>query len=278
MKTRTIGIVLVVAALLASCKQDRLPNGFPDKDEFAEILSEVHLTEAIINQMRIKNRGIDSTANNYYHHVLAKFNLTQEKFDTIVNWYLAHPEIYQDVYDESIAMLSEKQAEWQREVKGIEDEIERKRKEKEARNVWKDKKNYFISLKDTFDRRIPFELNVDTIEAESYRVSAFYQFLKGSRVEKPTLEVMAFYEDSTLDTLTYKLHNTHISTKAELMIGLNKDLKILRIEGYLVKHDTMEEIRARIKDIEFVFQPKVDSLEMDSVNIESFNTELPKIE
>lgn len=264
---------LVLTVFLTGCIRHKLPEGFPDKDKFAEILSEVHLAEATINQLRINNSRGKTTANNYYHYVLAKYDLTQEKFDTIVNWYLGYPELYQEVYDESIAILSEKQAEWQREVKGIEEQIERERKEKEARSVWKGKRNFFISLRDTFDRRIPFNIRVDTIDAQGYRISAFYQFLKGSRVHKPLLEVMTLYEDSTLDTLTYELKNTHNSTKAELTIGANKDLKVLQMQGFLLKHDTLEELRARIKDVEFEFLPKPDSLAQDSLNVDSLGVD-----
>ena len=266
-----IGLILIV--FQTGCTRQRLPAGFPDKGEFAEILAEVHLTEATINQLRINNSRGKTTANNYYHYVLAKYDLTQEKFDTIVNWYLGYPELYQEVYDESIAILSEKQAEWQREVKGIEEQIERERKEKEARNVWKNPKNYFISLRDTFDRRIPFDIRVDTIDAQGYRLSAFYQFLKGSRVDRPLIEVMALYEDSTLDTLVYELKNTHNSTKAELTIGLNRDLKVLQMEGFLLKHDTLEELRARIKDVTFEFLPKPDSLVLDSLGVDSLDVD-----
>jgi len=255
--------VFVLGVLVLGCNPDRLPKDFPKEDKFAQILADVHFAEATISQIRVQDRGVDSIVNKYYHHALAKHNLTQAKFDTIVNWYLAHPEKYQKVYDEAIALLSEREAKWEREVKSIKEEKERIRKEKEARNVWNKSKNYFISIKDTFDRQIPFDIEVDTIDAKGYRVSAFYQFLKGSMIKESLLEVFALYADSTVDTISYKLPITHNNTKAELMIGTESDLKILRMHGFLVKHDTLEEIRARIKDIEFEYIPVEDSISIE---------------
>ncbi len=260
MKNKIILVAAFFSVLLLACNLDSLPNEFPNEVEFAQILADVHFAEAAINQIRIKERGVDSAVNNYYHHVLAKHNLTQEKFDTIVSWYSSHPQIYQDVYEDAIALLSEREAEWEREVKQIKAEEERVKKVKEARNVWKNKKNYFINLKDTFDRRIPFDIVLDTIEADGYRLSAYYQFLKGSMIKDPSLEILTLYADSTLDTISYKLPITHINTKAELMIGVDKELKILRMQGFLVNHDTTKEIRTRIKDIEFEYIPKEDTI------------------
>lgn len=243
--------------------KNKPPKGFPKEKEFAQLLADIHFVESAINQLRIKNRETDTTANSYYHDILAKYDLTQEKFDTVVSWYLAHPGLYQRVYDDAIGILSEQEAHWQREVKNIKEEEEKLKKIKAARNIWKGKKVFSISSKDTFDRQIPFLINVDTINAEGYRLSAFYQFLKGSMVKKPLLEVFALYQDSTYDTLTYKLPTTYNSTKAELIVGLHNEERIIQLQGFLVKHDTNVEIRARIRDIEFEYIPKLDSIPVE---------------
>ena len=257
-------LIVIVGLVFASCSQEKLPKGFPDKKEFAQILAEVHYAEATISQSRIINKGSDSLANSYYHHALAKFNLTQEKFDTIVNWYLTHPKLYQDVYDEAVGILTERETEWQNKVKEIEEEEALLKKEKAARNVWQNKRNYFVSMRDTSNRQIPFEIIVDTIDnAKGYRFSANYQFLKGSRAESPAVEMISMYEDSTQDTVYYKLTNTHVNTKAELQIGVDSVKKIINIKGLLIKHDTLEEIRARVKDIEFEYIPMDDSIQLE---------------
>lgn len=245
---------------LVACNFNKVPKDFPKKDQMARILADVHHAEATINQLRIAERGMDTTVNEYYHYVLAKHNLTQQKFDTVVSWYLSHPALYQEVYDKVIALLAEEEAQSEREIIVLDEEKERIRKDKLARNVWKGNKSYFINANDTMDRRIPFIIEVDTIEAKGYFFSAFYQFFKESKVTESMLQVIALYADSTMDTISYKLPITHISTKAELVIGLDTDKKILKMEGFLMKHDTLEQIRARINSIEFEYTAVPDSI------------------
>ncbi|SMO50858.1 protein of unknown function [Saccharicrinis carchari] len=260
MTNRMVFCGMLLAYFFVACNPNRVPKGFPEEEEFARILADVHYAEATIGQIRIKDRGVDSTANTYYHYILARHNLTQQKFDTVVSWYLSHPELYQEVYDKVIALLSEQEAHYERDIKEQEEEEERVRKEKQARSIWKGEKSYFITKADTFDRRIPFSISVDTIVAQGYQLSAFYQFLKQSSVKEPLMEVIALYADSTTDTLYYNLPATHINSKAALMIGFEKEQQVLQMEGFLVKHDTTEQIRARINNIEFEYIPVADSV------------------
>ena len=257
----TVALFTIVLGLfLVACNPNRVPKGFPKKDEFARILADVHHAEATLNQLRISERSMDTTVNQYYHHVLDKHKLTQQKFDTVVGWYLSHPSLYQEVYDKVIAILAEEEAQREREIKILDEEKEKIRKEKLARNIWKGDKSYFINTSDTIDRRIPFVIGVDTIEATGYTFSAFYQFLKESKVKESLLQVIASYADSTMDTVSYTLPITHINTKAELAIGFDTDKKILKLEGFLLKHDTLEQIRARINNIEFEYTSMPDSI------------------
>lgn len=260
MKKILVLATIVLGLSLLACNPNKVPKDFPKKDEFAGILADVHAAEAIINQMRITDRGIDTTVNKYYHHVLSKHNLTQQKFDTVVSWYLSHPALYQDVYDKVIALLAENEAQIEREIKLLDEEKERIRKDKLARNIWKGDKSYFINTSDTIDRRIPFVIEVDTIHAKGYTFSAFYQFLKETKVKESLLQVIALYADSTMDTVSYSLPITHNNTKAELVIGFDTDKKILKMEGFLMEHDTLEQIRARINNIEFEYTSLPDSI------------------
>lgn len=259
-KKTGVVLILILGLVLTACNPNRVPKGFPKKDEFAKILADVHQVEATINQFPLSERGVDTTVNKYYNFVLDKHNLTQQKFDTIVSWYLSHPALYQQVYDKVIALLAEKEAQCEREIKAIDDETKRILKQKQARNIWKTDKNYFVNTTDTFDRQIPFLIGVDTIEARGYSLSASYQFLKESKIKESLIQVIALYADSTMDTITYSTPITHINTKAELKIGFDTDKKIIQLEGFLMKHDTLQQIRANIMNVEFEYVEAIDSL------------------
>ncbi len=257
---------------IVGCSFDnRIPKDFPKEKEFAKILADVHFTESVLSQMRSKNISKDEVANGCYHSVLSKYNLTQEKFDTIVSWYTSHPEMYTKVYDDVMAILTEKEAKWQLEVKEIKEEVERQKALKEARNIW-DKKNRNITVneRDTFDLRVPFNLQVDTIKELGYRISAFYQFLKGNMVKDVDLEIVAMFEDSTFDTINYKIPVTFGSRKSEVNIMSEDSLNIIQLYGYLLKHDTDDVVNARIKNIEFEYLPFDD----DSIGSNLFEEDL----
>ncbi|MCW3805824.1 DUF4296 domain-containing protein [Plebeiibacterium marinum] len=263
-------IFTLLLVLMASCNMaNRVPSGFPKEKEFAQILADVHFSESVISQMRLKKRDMDEVANGCYHSVLQKHNLTQEKFDTVVAWYTSQPEIYTKVYDDVVAILTEKEARWQQEAKGIKEEMERQRKLREARNIW-DKENRTIRVteKDTFDRRVPFEFLVDTINETGYRVSAYYQFKKGNMVKDIALQLIAMYQDSSYDTVKYKIPVTFSSRKVEVEIGLEDSLDIINIKGLLLQHDTLDVVNATIRNIVFEYLPVEDSVENEVVDTE----------
>ncbi len=255
-KEQAIGLFLLFILVVGCNFDNQLPKGFPKEKEFANILADVHFTESAISQMRLRGVSIDEVSNGCYHTVLSKYNLTEEKFDTIVAWYTNQPELYSKVYDEVIAILTEKESRWQLEVKEIKEEVDRLKALKEARNIW-DKNNRTIAIdeKDTFDRRVPFSLDVDTIKDAGYRISAFYQFLKGNMVRDVELEIIAMFEDSTLDTINYKIPVSFGSRKSEVNIISDDSLSILNLHGYMLNHDTDDVVNARIKNIEFEYLP-----------------------
>jgi len=255
-------IAVFILLNLSSCHVGpRLPKGFPEKKEFAQILADVHFSDAIVSQVRTNALEREDVANGYYHDILLKYNLTQEKFDTIVAWYTSYPEIYQEVYEESINILNEKEAGWQRIAKEENEEKERIKKIKEARNLWpKEQRIINIPTPDSIDKQIPFEFLVDTINNRGFKVSAYYQFLHGNKVDGVEMLFISLNSDSTLDTLKYRIPATFSNKKSEVIVSKKDSLDIIKISGYLFKHDTSEVGRARIRTIEFEYIPKEDSL------------------
>jgi hypothetical protein len=258
---RSASLILVFSFLIAGCNMDRIPKGFPDKKEFAEIIAEVHFADAVVTEKGLKKKGFDDVTNGYYHDVLAKYNLTENQFDSIVSWYSAHPKLYQEVYEDAVTILTERETKWQHEVRGVKEEMERMEKLREERNIWTgNKKLILVNFEDSGDRRLPFDMDVDTIEESGYRISAYYQELKGNMAKELMLEVIAMYADSSYDTISYEIPASFRSEKVELNIGREDSLRILRLQGFLLKHDTNEMIKAKIKDVEFEYIPMLDSL------------------
>ncbi len=264
-KVQIYSCFILSLILLAGCNLFRSrPKGFPDKKEFAQILSEIHFTEAVVSQVRNKKREENEKSNSYYSDVLRKYNLTQEKFDTIVSWYASQPVLYQGVYEDVVRILGEKEAKWQNEVEGIKEEIERQKKLRELRNIWTGNKELInLSKKDSVNRKVSFDLKVDTISDVGFQVSASYKFLKGNEIKRASLDLYTMYEDSSIDTIVYNIPISFNSRKVELDLELKDTLNIVRIKGYMLNYDTTEVVNAKISDVEFVYIPVEDSIMED---------------
>ncbi len=257
--------VVLFLVLCSGCNffQNR-PKGFPDKEEFAQILSDIHFTEAVVGQVRNKKRDGNDKTNRYYSDVLVKYNLTQEQFDTIVSWYASQPELYKEVYENVVRILGEKEAKWQNEVEGIKEEIEKQKKLRELRNIWTGNKQLIsITKEDSVNRKVSFKLLVDTISDAGFQVSASYKFLKGNEIKKASLDLYTMYEDSSIDTVDYNIPISFNSRKVELDLELKDTLNIISIEGFMLNHDTTKVVNAKISDIEFVYIPVEDSITED---------------
>ncbi len=264
MKNRII-YTLIVLLVFAGCSWfSPVPKGFPDQKEFAQLLSEIHFTEAVVSQVRTHNRKVNDDAKGYYSDVLQKYDLTQEKFDTIVAWYTSHPQSYQEVYEDVLRILGEKEAKMQNEVEEIKEEMEKQEELRKARNIWNlDKDLIQVSKVDSVNRRVGFDFDVDTIENAGFQLSAFFQFQRGNEIKKASFDVYTLYADSSIDTITYNIPISFNKRKIELDIEPKDTLSILNMKGYLLNHDTSDIVNAKITNIEFVYIPPEDSLEND---------------
>ncbi len=253
---------LIAMLMIAGCSWfSPVPKGFPDQKEFAQILSEIHFTEAVVSQVRNHNRKENDEAKGYYSDVLQKYDLTQEKFDTIVAWYTSHPKLYQKVYEDVLRILGEKEAKMQNEVEEIKEEMEKQEELRKARNIWKlDKKLIHISKIDSVNRCVAFDLDVDTIDNVGFQLSAFYQFQSGNEIKKASFDVYTLYEDSTIDTISYNIPISFNNRKIEIDVDRKDSLNILKINGFLLNHDTSDVVNAKITNIEFVYLPPEDSV------------------
>ena len=282
----------VFVFLLTSCVDtSKPPKGFPDVEEFAFILADVHLADGLLEQMRMKGQFKRKEAPGYYHDVLAEYNLTQSKFDTIVSWYVSHPVVYQEAYELTIDILSEREANLTKQKKALEEEVALKEKTRQERNLWALDKSMHIKTKDTA-RNVPFAVALndsipDSLYIKGYKLSAIYQFLRGNNVTKPFVRLVTLSKDSIRDTVVEHFPVSYSKRKTELVTWIEPTDSLLSLEGVLLGHDTTKNIKVRVSDIflEAIFDTisvdldvslKLDSISedqvLDSINVEKSDT------
>jgi len=88
-----------------------MPTEIIQPDSLVIILTQIHIAEAILHELKTDTKHKEKTAQNYYSEIFAKHGITLDQYEKSIEYYQQHPEIYQDIYEEVITQLSQKQTE-----------------------------------------------------------------------------------------------------------------------------------------------------------------------
>ncbi len=244
---------LVFILVLLSCNpREKVPREFPDQKEMAHILADLYLAENIMSHGAegLYNGSTNDKFPGYYKDVMDKYDLTTEKFDTIRKWYAAHPYLFQAVYDETIVILSQQEAEVKRQMA-----IEQEKDSIGIRDLWVGQRKYTTSTSDSTDQRFPFSLPLDSLQKGSLRMLAFYKLLKEDMTRQARMVLMMHYSDSTSDTVSYELPLSFQKKTASLSYTVDTAKTGMAVSGYLFDHDTIEVTSVEITDIRLEYFP-----------------------
>lgn len=86
------------------------PAGLIPRETFVELLAEVQLIEAVLNQNMIRNDDPRARIARYYKTTFETFKVTPQQFQETYTWYYGQPDLLLEVYDEVITVISTKRA------------------------------------------------------------------------------------------------------------------------------------------------------------------------
>jgi len=114
-----------VLVLLAGtgCNNKQKKHVIP-KDDFVDILVDIHLLDGIMRQPNFKKSLTKNDTTDYYDAILRSHNYSREQFDSTVLYYSKDIREFDDIYQNVLSNLNQMEAE-------AEDELEQLRKEKE---------------------------------------------------------------------------------------------------------------------------------------------------
>lgn len=105
-------LILPTALLSVSCKSNDKPQPFLDKNQMAELLTEIRISETLLYQNRetqaknsdsiMRQRAIDT-----YVPILKKYGITYEQFQKLMYYYMERPEELEMILQNSASMLKE---------------------------------------------------------------------------------------------------------------------------------------------------------------------------
>lgn len=245
---------VVLFIVLVGCKHYNLPRGFPDTDKMADILVEIQVAESTISQLPDQSVADRNDSPGYYKFILDKYGYTVTEFDSIRKWYAHHPELYMKVYDRMLISLSKEEARI-RSRSDIEKEVEKKETERlaaerELRNLWQDSTFISVLPTDTFDKRLPFLIDVDTLELKgSIHLSASYKFMKEDISEQPKIVLSAFYSEHLTDSASQRIPHSFNDKSVNLSLDLRDSIFPLRLEGFLLYQDSAIQADVQIRNV-----------------------------
>ncbi len=132
MKKHLISIFSVVILLAGiGCNNDQKKHIIP-KDDFTDILVDIHLMDGIMRQPRLRNSLLEKDTTDYYNAILTAHNYSREQFDSTIVYYSKDIKEFDQIYQDVLSNLNQIEAE-------AEDELEQQKKEKERRKEKEEK-------------------------------------------------------------------------------------------------------------------------------------------
>jgi len=105
---------MILTLLLTSCggeNNEEQPDYLIEKKVFTEIVLEMQLIEAHLNEVRVDQSVIRDSANHFFQEVFENHNTSFENFNNTMKYYAARPGELQGIYDEVLETLSKMEVE-----------------------------------------------------------------------------------------------------------------------------------------------------------------------
>lgn len=123
-KLRILPLLLVSILLsLSSCKKDLPTKDLIEKEQFIEILADIHLGEAMrSSRHRIDKKNLRSSE--MYESVLRKHGVSKETLEKTIRYYSRHPKVYDEIYQKVLNRLKLDEEELNPEPQSIDVDID----------------------------------------------------------------------------------------------------------------------------------------------------------
>jgi hypothetical protein len=98
--------------LLSGCssEDETPPDNIINSSKMVYIMMDIHIVDAAINMNNETPRGVVLNKPELYAAVYKKYRVRKTQFDSSFTYYARHPEKMQEIYDDLLIRLSEKQA------------------------------------------------------------------------------------------------------------------------------------------------------------------------
>lgn len=247
MKLKYFAVFLLVSVAFIACESK--PDGVLGDEKMVQVLTDIHITDAILNEKRIFDKNIKDTMSSYYDHVWVKNNISYQHFKTSINYYTRNTTELNIIYDSVISRLIH-----MRDSVRDRDQVELV-KEGYKMNLWSQKSEWSIP-DDGHDNMIFYK--IITNNHGVYTLKAKIRMYPDDGSTVPRITVVAYYDDETYDaSYDYGVVKDGQWHDHEAKVRTNEGKVLNRIAGWVLDHSQLQGHKhADIKDIELIYSSK----------------------
>ena len=112
-KMKKIFLLLILAGFFA-CRQPTKEQATPEdilpKEKMGNILIDIHLAELSIQVVSSPEDSLKKAISHYYDTIFKIHHITDEDFFKSFNYYLQHPDLMDEIYQEMIIEMSKRES------------------------------------------------------------------------------------------------------------------------------------------------------------------------
>lgn len=221
-------IKIIVFLGLMFCMSCSGPQPDIQIDKFAQIVYQMHRTDAIVEIATLDDKNLQNDSLSYYNGLFAESGITRREFIEEIEWYTQHPDKYKELYEKVMKIIAEE------ERKAEEEALAKTNAEKDSSDIWTMKKDWHLPLDGATD---PIAYEYLVTAAGVYTLSADVIYYSDDKTVNPRMTVIANYEDGTNDqNAFYGIQRDGQKHSMEVKLKTNPDKTLKSISGWVLDH------------------------------------------
>lgn len=206
------------------------PNGVLNQGEMTNVLTEMHKTDASMNEKGLTYQHYADKAP-YYNYIFKKYKITQAQFDSSLVWYSKNPRLFEKVYDKVLVNLTNLQKEVKDGKYHPVDTIDLTRM---RNNIWNKHIRYALT-KDSTRTHLNFEIKDNNIMFGDVYVLRFLQRIAPEdSCKKQRVVLRINYVNGKIDSVSKTAYHDSLLRRYTFRFKAFRKLKIKSISGELL--------------------------------------------
>jgi hypothetical protein len=206
------------------------PNGVLNESKMANVLTEMHKTDATMTEKGLSYGRYYEKAP-YYTFIFKKFNITQAQFDSSLVWYSKNPRVFGNIYEKVLINLTGLQKDVKNGKYHPVDTIDLTRMKT---NIW-NKRTHYVLTKDSARTHLDFVITDNNLLFGDVYVLKFLQRIAPEdSCKKPRIILRINYANGKTDSVYRTAFNDSLLRRYTFRFKAFRKLKIKSVSGELL--------------------------------------------